>query len=170
VDDFYEYASTVYGGPASFFYTLVDVYASFEYLRHSTAMGAERDGLRGIAERYDMSVGEAAEWYDSYRAEQELRYQKFLAQRDYTVDTLRSSGFEVLRPRYSVNCTVGPIDHHSSYGFFRRALDEVGVSVYPSILAFDLSDTTVRVTAGRDSNELRTALDRLTRLDAGSRR
>jgi len=160
VDDFYEYASTIYGGPASFFYSLVDVYATFEYVKQSGTDAARSEALSGIAVRYNLSPTAAQKWYVEYSSERDARDANFLAQRTYAVDTLRAAGYAVTNPRYSVNCTVA-IDGRSSYGFFRKALDQFGVSVYPNILTFDLADSSVRVTLGRDFGELKLALDRL---------
>ena len=159
VDGFYEYASTTYGGPASFFYSLVDVYATFERLALSGVDDIRDDELRGIEQRYDMAAATAQRWYARYRTERNTRIGRFLAQRSYAVEALRAAGYRVVTPRYSVNCTV-EVDSASSYRFFRRALD-VGVSVYPNVLAFDLSDRGVRLTVGRDFAELRQALSRL---------
>jgi aspartate/methionine/tyrosine aminotransferase len=163
VDDFYEYASTIYGGPASFFYSLIDVYATFEQIRQSGTDAVTGEGLRGIAERYELPVSDAGTWYAQYDAEQDARGKSFAVQRSYAIDRLRAAGYQVTSPRYSVNCTVA-IPGHSSYGFFRDALDQVGVSVYPNILAFDLADRSVRITLGRDFGELKLALDRLSQV------
>jgi aspartate/methionine/tyrosine aminotransferase len=161
VDDYYEYASTVYGGPASFFYSLVDVYMTFELIRCCGAAAVARQELAGVAERYEMSLAEASAWYEQYRREQGERTEGFLRQREYAVGRLAEAGFAVTRPRYSVNCSLDALGQHSSYGFFRDVLEQAGVSVYPNVLAFDLADASVRITMGREPGELSLALDRL---------
>lgn len=161
VDDYYEYASTVYGGPASFFYSLVDVYMTFELIRCSGAPAVATRELAGVAERYEMPGAAAEDWYRQYLREQGERTESFLRQREHAVGRLAEAGFAVTRPRYSVNCSLGALGHHSSYGFFRDALARAGVSVYPNILAFDLADASVRITLGREPGELSSALDRL---------
>lgn len=163
ISGFYEYASTSYGGPPSLFYSLVDVYATFEQMRLAGSGDAEREGIRGIADRYDLGRHEAAGWFGGNCAEMIEREADIIGQRQSAVDTLRSAGFNVVSPLYSVNCTLDIIDEHSGYGFYRRVLQDAGVSVYPNVLAFDLLDSSVRVTVGRHPGEFATAIERLAR-------
>lgn len=164
VDDFYEYASTTYGGPPSFFYTLIDVFASFEHIRLDGTPAGRWETLRGIAERYDLSYLESERWCARYLAETTARDEGLLRQREFALDLLGSAGVTMIAPKYSINCSLQPANCHSSYGYFREAFDRTGVSVYPNILAFDLSDSSVRITLGRNFEELRAGLKRLTTL------
>lgn len=161
ISDYYEYASTIYGGPASFFYTLVDVYATFQGLQLASDDNRQRQTLHDLASRYNITPAGARSWYQQYCHEQQLLHQAFLQQRDSTVDRLRNAGIQLIEPQYSVNCTISGLPGHNSYGTFRSLLDSGGVSVYPNALAFDVSDSSVRITLGRDPDELHAAIGRL---------
>ncbi|MFL6128909.1 MAG: pyridoxal phosphate-dependent aminotransferase [Mycobacteriales bacterium] len=160
VAEYYEYASTTYGGPPSVLYTLVEVLARMERWRVagdgqlSGAHLAEFEPTYGLTGRHLQAA------YDSYLADRAGREDGLRVLRDAAVSGL-SAVADVLRPHWSVNAAVRFAEWDDSYLCFRQLLRETGVSVLPGILTFCLSGSVVRVTSARRWPELRAAISRL---------
>ncbi|HEX7309078.1 pyridoxal phosphate-dependent aminotransferase [Lentzea sp.] len=167
IAEYYEHASTMFGGPASFVYTVVEVLARLERWRLT---GLDAPGPAEVAEfepGYGLTVGSLGRAYRSYVRERN--------DREDVLSTLRSAAChrfaEVSRvtvPAYSINMAVRLPEWDDSYRCFRDLLRETGVSVYPGILNFCFSGSVVRVTTARPWSDLDAASDRL-RLVTGVR-
>ncbi|MEU2062004.1 pyridoxal phosphate-dependent aminotransferase [Streptomyces sp. NPDC013455] len=161
VDEYYEYASTTFGGPPSFFYTLVEVLARME---RWVVTGVEEPGPEQCGEfepGYGVQPRALAAAYRAYRSDRLLRQDALLALRDAVTGGLDLPGVSVMPAAYSINLALTFDDHADSYLCFRDLLRETGVSVFPGLLTFGLSGGTVRITTARRWEELSTALERL---------
>ncbi|MFE4857458.1 aminotransferase class I/II-fold pyridoxal phosphate-dependent enzyme [Streptomyces sp. NPDC056670] len=169
IDAYYEYASSSYGGPPSFFYTVIEVLARLERWR----MEGRDVGLAELAEfesGYGMSLDGLGAAYRGYVADRDTRETDLLALRDAVTGRLRMLDTEVAHARYSINLAVRLRSYEDSYLAFRDLLDQHDVSVFPGLLTFCLSGGVVRITTARPWSELSPALSRMQRFLADRRR
>jgi aspartate/methionine/tyrosine aminotransferase len=161
VAEYYEHASTTFGGPPSFFYTLAEVLARMD---RWIATGVQTPGSAEAGEfeaAYEVDLPRLRTAYASYRSERQRREQGLTALREATVVRLAEVSSSVLRPRYSINAALRFAEWEDSYLCFRQLFAETGVSVFPGVLTFCLSGGIVRVTTARRWEELSTAIDRI---------
>ena len=161
IDDFYEYASTTYGGPPSFFYTLVEVAARMERWR---LLGLEAPGSEHLAEferDYGITRGDLAAAYRSYHAHRLWRDQTVIDLRDGAWAFLHDIGLEVVRPQHSMNLAVRLNGWNDGYLVFRELLQGAGVAPFPGVLTYCLAGGWIRLTTARDPGVLALALRRL---------
>ncbi|MEU6173847.1 pyridoxal phosphate-dependent aminotransferase [Streptantibioticus parmotrematis] len=161
IDEYYEYASTTFGGPPSFFYTLVEVLARME---RWLVTGVEEPDTEQCAEfepGYGLRQRELVAAYRAYRSARLARQESLLALRAATTGGLDLPGVTVMPAEYSINLALTFDDYADSYLCFRDLLRETGVSVFPGLLTFGLSGGSVRVTSARRWEDLSTGLDRL---------
>lgn len=164
VDAFYEYSSTTFGGPASIFYTLVEVLARME---RWLLEGVEQIGSEHVAEfesSYGLDVAGLDCAYRRYAAERAQRAGDLLALRDASCELLAGAGIDFLRPSYSINLSLAPPGQPDGYVFFRRLLAERGVSVFPGLLTMALSDGLARITTARAWEDLSTGIGAMSAL------
>ena len=163
IADYYEYASTTYGGPPSFFYTMIEIMARME---RWLITGIEQLGISEINEfeySYGLELGILQKAYDSYRNDRIKRESALITFRDAASVGLAHASASIIPPRYSINTSLKFPGWDDSYKCFRDLLRETGVSVFPGILTFCFAESTVRVTTARKWTDLSTAI---TRLDA----
>ncbi|MEU6259170.1 pyridoxal phosphate-dependent aminotransferase [Streptomyces sp. NPDC047043] len=161
IDEYYEYASSSYGGPPSFFYTAVEVLARMERWRLE---GRETVGPAELAEYesgYGLTVDGLGAAYRSYADERAERELTLCRTRDEVTRRLLLPDTDVTAARYSINLAVGLRGYRDSYLAFRDLLDRQNVSVFPGLLTFCLSGGLVRVTTARRWSELTHALSRM---------
>lgn len=161
VAEYYEHASTSYGGPPSFVYTLVEFLASFERWRLE---GRDSIGHAQVVE-FEASYGLAPDTlgaaYRAYVAERAARETALIAHRGAVVTELRALRASVVPPRCSINLLATLPGYDDSYRCFRELLRETGVSFYPAILGFRFAGGCVRATSARKWSELSEAFARL---------
>ncbi|MCQ8188153.1 pyridoxal phosphate-dependent aminotransferase [Streptomyces rugosispiralis] len=161
IDEYYEYASSSFGGPPSFFYTVIEVLARLE---RWLITGVETPGpaeAKEFESSYDIDLARLRNAYRGYRVERLRRAEDLTVLRDAATVRLAEIPGRVLPPRFSINTAVELPGWDDSYRCFRDVLRETGVSVFPGILNFCLSGGVVRVTTARPWDELAPALDRL---------
>lgn len=161
IADYYEYASTTFGGPPSFFYTMIEVLARME--RWMIA-GIESLGAGEVAEfesSYGLDAARLQRAYDSYRDERHQREAALVTLRSAAAAGLTRASAKVLPARCSINLALTFPGWNDSYVCFRDLLRETGVAVFPGILTFCFSGGVVRATAARQWSDLSTALARL---------
>ncbi|MGY0236076.1 pyridoxal phosphate-dependent aminotransferase [Longispora urticae] len=161
VAEYYEYASTTFGGPPSFFYTLVEVLARMERWMLD---GVDRLGLSHLHEfeaGYNIRHDLLQRAYDSYRRERRERESGLLTFRDAACARFVEASAGIVRPHYSINMAVQLSGWDDSYLCFRDLLRETGVSVLPGIITFCFSGSFMRVTSARRWEDLSTAVDRI---------
>ncbi|MEU7786164.1 MULTISPECIES: pyridoxal phosphate-dependent aminotransferase [unclassified Amycolatopsis] len=160
IDEYYEHASTAFGGPPSFLYTVVELLARME---RWLVTGLDRPGAAEVAEfepAYRLDADRLGVAYAGYRRERWERQDALTALRDAACHRL-SAVARVTVPAYSINAAVRVPGWDDSYRCFRDLLRTTGVSTYPGILNFCFSGGVVRVTTARPWAELAEAGDRL---------
>ncbi|MEV0829266.1 pyridoxal phosphate-dependent aminotransferase [Nonomuraea rubra] len=161
VADYYEYASTTFGGPPSFFYTIVEVLARMERWLLNGLVTPTAAEVGEFEPAYGMRLGPLIAAYRSYRSERLRREAGLKALRDQASGELAQTPARVLEPHYSINTMVEFTGWDDSYLCFRDLLHGSGVSVFPGILTFCFSGGVVRITSSRREQDLRAALGRL---------
>jgi aspartate/methionine/tyrosine aminotransferase len=161
IADYYEYASTAFGGPPSFFYTLVEVLARMERWLDEGLTSPGPDAVSEFESSYGITAPELGAAYRAYRAERLARDSGLTTMREATTTRLSEMGGLVVPPAYSINTAVRFPGWDDSYRCFRDLLRDTGVSVFPGILTFCLSGGVVRVTTARRWEELDAGLRRL---------
>ncbi|MFF2393284.1 pyridoxal phosphate-dependent aminotransferase [Nocardia sp. NPDC058114] len=161
VDEYYEYASSNFGGPPSFFYTAVEVLARMERWRNEGVSDISPHHLAEFESGYGLTLATLQSAYSSYTAERDGREATLIGMRDIATQRLVLPNTEVAVARYSINTALALSDYDDSYLAFRDLLDHEGVSVFPGLLTFCLSGGVVRVTTSRRWSELDTGLNRL---------
>lgn len=160
ISEFYEYASTTYGGPPSFFYLLVEIMARMEQwmLQGLDDVGpAELSQFEGT---YGLQTANLNRAYHQYRCERRLRDIELASRRQEAVDALESAGICVIRPSFSINLAFQLPGCNDSYLGFRNILRETDVALFPGVLTF-CTGGWMRLTSSRPPDLLATALTRL---------
>ncbi len=164
IAEYYEYASTTFGGPPSFLATLVEMLARMERWRLQEIEPGPTE-LSELDGGYGLTASRLLGAYRSYVADWTLRDQSLKTLRDAGV-----SGFSrvarVVPPAYSINIALELDAWDDSYRCFRDVLRQTGVAVFPGILTFCLSGGVVRVTTARPWRDLRTAIASIEQLQA----
>jgi aspartate/methionine/tyrosine aminotransferase len=169
IAEYYEYASTTFGGPPSFFYTLVELHARMERWRalNRTTLGPGE--AAELSTMYHTGIGRLQAAYDSYCDERERRETALVVLRAASITGLARAGGHAVPTRYSINLAVEFPDWSDSYLCFRDLLRETGVAVFPGLLTFCFSGSPVRITTARQWSTLSAALARLQGRAAQSR-
>ncbi|GAA3728749.1 hypothetical protein GCM10022225_07640 [Plantactinospora mayteni] len=160
IDAYYEYASTTFGGPPSFFYTLVEVLARMERWLHT---GLVVPGWAEVAEfehTYGLDADRLRMAYDAYRHDRINREQELTVLRAAAVTGFSESSALVVPPKYSINLALRFEEWDDSYRCFRDLLRRTGVSTFPGILTFCFSGGVVRVTTARRWADISSAMSR----------
>ncbi|MDO0928869.1 pyridoxal phosphate-dependent aminotransferase [Streptomyces sp. TG1A-8] len=161
IADYYEYASSSFGGPPSFFYTVVEVLARME---RWLITGVDEPGpneLKEFEASYGLDLERLRHAYRTYRTDRLRRAEELTTLRDAATVRLAETPARVLVPRFSINTTVELPGWDDSYRCFRDVLRETGVSLFPGILTFCFSGAVMRITTARPWDQLAPALDRL---------
>ena len=167
IADYYEFASTSYGGPPSFFCLLVETLARMErwMLAGVTEVGSAEHAEFEPA--YGLAAGRLCEAYAVYRADRRNVERRLFELRERSVDLLLCVEADVLPPQHSINATLAFSEWSDSYVCFRDLLHGTGVSFLPGILTFCFSGPVMRMTTARPWADLEQAARRLAgRFDA----
>jgi len=161
IAEFYEYASTTYGGPPSFFYTLVEATARLErYMLQGI-----RPGSAQVAEfepGYSITPAGLAAASSEFVNHRRWRHETLIGLRDHASAALREAGADVVTARHSMNLVARlPGRDDDGYLVFRELLREARTAVLPGLLTFCLSGGWVRVTTARDPALLVESLRRI---------
>jgi aspartate/methionine/tyrosine aminotransferase len=160
IADYYEYASTSYGGPPSVFYTVVEVLARME---RWLITGRDRLGPSEVAEfesSYSLNVPRLQAAYQSYCRDRRSRMDALRKLRDAACHAFSKSAL-VMPPKYSINALVEFDGWDDSYLCFRNLLRETGVGTYPGILNFCFGTSGVRITTSRPWADISAASERI---------
>lgn len=158
---YYEYASTTYGGPPSLFYLFVEMAARFARWE---ALGLDRPDERFLGEietEYGYGMATLAAEYAAFVTHRRDAQRRVTEARERAVTALEDAGCRPIRPRHSINVAIRPSGCANSYTWFRKCLAAQGVSCFPGILTFGLEDDSARITVGRSIDELDRGLARI---------
>ncbi len=161
IDSFYEYASTTYGGPPSFLYTLVEVTSRME---RWLTMGLPEPGPQESAEfepGYGLRLAELTDAYSQFAGDRLQRERELISIRDNTFHRLLAGGTVPVRAPYSVNLVLRSPYFRDGYAAFRHLLHSAGTAVFPGILTFCLDPAWIRITTARDGATVEEGVRRL---------
>ncbi|MCM4083540.1 pyridoxal phosphate-dependent aminotransferase [Paractinoplanes hotanensis] len=160
IAEFYEYASSSYGGPPSFYYTLVEVAARLERMLLLGITPARRE-LAMFDGDYGLTMASLTAAWHAFQADRCQRSAILIRQRQQAAEALAAAGAQVVAARYSMNLAVALGDDPDGYRTFRDVLDAAGVAVLPGILTFCLGGGWVRITSARHPGVLTESLRKL---------
>ncbi|MEV7124676.1 pyridoxal phosphate-dependent aminotransferase [Streptomyces sp. NPDC093260] len=161
IAEYYEYASSSFGGPPSFFYTIVEVLARMERWLITGLTEPGTGELKEFEASYGLDLETLRHAFRTYRTERLRRVSDLTALRDAATVRLADTPARVLRPHFSINTAVELPGWDDSYHCFRDVLRETGVSLFPGLLTFCFSGAVMRITTARPWQDLAPALDRL---------
>ena len=158
LDDFYEHASTTYGGPASLLYLLLEMYALLETAQITgTDLSEHKHYLRS---EYGVTAERLATAVEDYFTAADRMARLVTSRREYATARLRAVGIPVLAAEYSINLTVRMGDT-PSYSLYRQLVSEAGVSAFPGLLTMGDCRGVLRISPCLDETMLENALDRM---------
>jgi aspartate/methionine/tyrosine aminotransferase len=166
VGAFYEYSSTTYGGPASIFYTMTEVIARMERWSIEGHVDVGLAEMKEFELSYELDLSTLQRAYREYTQARHTRASDLALLRDASCQLLYENGGRLLDPTYSINAAVDIGEGQDGYVFFRNLLHQSGVSVFPGILTFVLSQDLVRITSARSWHDLSRGLPPLAQLAA----
>ncbi len=161
MSDFYESASSNYGGPLSFFFLLSEFLHSFEFI--SIKEDFRSSVLSDLSKRYLISMDNMDTLYKDYIETVSKNKKTFETNHSLLLEWYSKNkslfkacydfqGFNIFfEPKTSINC----------HDLFLRLLRDYKVSVLPSDCLGDSSDTLIRITLLEPTNVLIDALGRL---------
>lgn len=154
VKKFYEYASTMYGGPASFFYTLLEILTTMElWISNGIKIPSDED-IKGMKDSYNFKKSQLIKAFSEYAQNRNKRKNELLAARSIATEMFSMDGIQVIPPKYSINFAVNIPKYADSYISFRDILLKTGVSFYPGILNFCFSETISRITFSNSKEKI----------------
>ncbi|EKE18418.1 MAG: hypothetical protein ACD_9C00341G0002 [uncultured bacterium] len=156
IDGYYEYASSSYGSPASFFYLLIEGLAIFEMHRQK---GIELD--KKFFSEYDISSEKLDELFRDYVQQINKNSKAVIDNRLFAIKRLKDAGFEVIEPSHSLNILIYIPGTTDSYTVFLDLLHNTGVSVYPGVLSFIFSKPYVRISPNVERSVLENGLNKI---------
>jgi aspartate/methionine/tyrosine aminotransferase len=156
IDDYYEYASSSYGSPASLFYLLIESLAIFEMHRQK---GVNLD--KKFFSEYNISGEKLGELYHDYVKKINKNNENVIDNRLFAIAKLKNAGFEVIEPTHSLNILINIPGTIDSYSVFLELLHNTGVSVYPGVLSFIFSKPYVRISPNINRDVLNNGLDKI---------
>lgn len=157
--EFYEYASSSYGGPGSVMYLLLELFARFEVARIRGGLNITST-LRTISADYGLTASTLASAFDDYVHTHETMVQSVRSKCALVCQAFSAMGADVIVPECSVN-VVGKLSTKDSYISCREILCDTGVSVYPGLLCCSGSPGIVRISPCIPEPQLSHSLDKL---------
>jgi aspartate/methionine/tyrosine aminotransferase len=152
--EYYEYASTSYGGPPSLFYLMVEMAARFEAWAAANVDVPSERILMDFEASYNFTLGGLLSEYLGYLAQRRESERRIAESRGGTLAALSAAGCDPFLATHSINVAFRPPACASSYVWFRRCLSATNVACFPGILTFVLRDDSLRITVGRRADEL----------------
>jgi len=161
ISDYYEYASTSYGSPASVFYLLVEVMARMLVWLGEGLEAVGSSHVSQFEESYGLTAASLNEAYRRFREDHLARRDLIIARREHAVELARSAGLEVIRPSHSINVAVRFPGGADNYRTFREVLAATGVALFPGVLSYCFDPGWMRVSPAINEVLLTEAFARL---------
>jgi aspartate/methionine/tyrosine aminotransferase len=159
--EYYEYASTTYGGPPSLFYLLVEVAARFEaWLAVNLDVPSEH-ALDEFEPSYGITLQGVTSQYVGYLAQRRQLERRITECRERALSALAVGGCRPAQATHSINVAFQVGDCGSSYVWFRRCLAATNVACFPGILTFGLNEDAMRITIARRIEDLTSGLHKV---------
>lgn len=159
ITDFYDHASTTYGGPPSVFSLLLEVYGRFEALRLQGRHDAT-EIKHAFDPKYGLDSDRLQHGFDSYTQDRESFVDRVKHNRLLSIERLTEAGIEVVAAEYSINllCRHGSLPDYATY---RQLIEGFNVSVFPSSLCMLPGDGMFRISPCLAPHALDDALTRV---------
>jgi aspartate/methionine/tyrosine aminotransferase len=157
IQDYYEEASSGYGGPASIFFLLIELLMLFEYVWISK----DKASFSQICDTYtDIALSKVEELYEDYCACITDNLQLFLDNRKALESWGSKNEFvEKIHLLGGLNFFVKINSGHSSmYAFFEDLISKQRTSVMPSACFGDSRDEYIRISILEDREQIRHGL------------
>lgn len=161
ISEYYEYASTIYGGPPSFFYLLAEVAARFQRWMMQPDFEPAAEHLKEFESGYEFDLARIRAMFTDYATSEQRRQLHITGLRQRFAGELSKIGYDVTVPQYSVNLAVRPPSQEDGWVCYRRLLADAGVAVFPGILTMSFGDPLIRMTVARSEGEITEGLRRL---------
>jgi aspartate/methionine/tyrosine aminotransferase len=167
IREYYEYASTTYGGPPSLFYLLIEMAARFQAWDAAGLQAPSGEAHALFEPAYGFTQGQIATEYADYLVHRRGLEHRVIDLRGAARAALAVGPCRATAATHSVNVSFRIADCDSSYTWFRRCLAATNVSCFPGILNFDFRDDSMRLTVGRGQAEISDALQRIAAFAGG---
>jgi aspartate/methionine/tyrosine aminotransferase len=136
VSEYYEYSSTVYGSPPSFFYLLTEILAKFETWRINNKMFLSTTELNMFEDSYHLDLRLLNNAYAEYYYDRNNRNINLINRIKETMYDFFKNDIDVVNAEASVNVSVIPNKSNNSYTTFKKTMSETNIVVFPGILSF----------------------------------
>lgn len=159
IRDYYEQASTNYGGPASMFFLLSEFLYQFEYAYFTE----QRGSILRLADAYGIPPEEIEELYDDYVSTVQKNRNTFEQNRGVFTAWL-AENIEMFDEAYlfqGINILMKPKGGQKAYDLFGDLIQGQKVSVLPSSCLGDREDKMFRVTILEARDKLEEGLKRI---------
>ncbi len=156
IDDFYEYASTYYGGPISFFYLLLEFDSMFTaYYLEGKEKITEEDILY-YEDTYDLNVEWLQASYENYVNSLEFNHRIIEMQREICCIILAKTPRvkKIIKPKTGVNVFVLIDYDKTSYQFYEELIQSKGVAIFPGICCGLDKGCWIRITISGEYSKL----------------
>lgn len=154
--NYYEQASTSYGGPPSLLFVSSEFMFQFE---HSNVTG-DKQGLARLAERYRVPEPQIEALFSDFLETLEQNQGVYRANRSSFEEWIaaKSELFAATHVFQGINFFVKPDRAQKCYPMFENLVREEGVSVFPSICMGDMTDSMCRITVLETREHVREGL------------
>lgn len=160
---FYEFASSNYGGPQSFFYLLIEIIARMERWKLENIVDLTRQHLLEFEEHYGLSLSNLDKAYKHYKFSRFKRHNLVRGCIGKVTSIMKQNHIDFINPTNSINLTITPNKWHDSYHAFRDILYSTSISIYPGILTFILKGDMCRISPVIDNKLLDQSLVKLSK-------
>lgn len=153
IQDYYEEASSGYGGPASIFFLLIEFLMLFEYVW----LTKDKASFKQICDTYqDIPISKVEELYNDYCSCIKANHRLFLDNRRVLEEWgLKNEFVDKMHLLGGLNFFVKLNSiHPSMYALFEELIQKHRVSVMPSICFGDLKDEYVRISILEDREKI----------------
>ena len=135
LEEFYEYASTYYGGPPSFFYLLLEMDSIFTKYYIEGKKTVQKEDCSYFEDTYEYDTEWVQASYENYINGIEYNHELIQLQREICIDILKDCQKikKIIEPNTGVNLFVLIDCNKSSYSFYEDLIKEKGVAVFPGI-------------------------------------
>jgi aspartate/methionine/tyrosine aminotransferase len=164
IKKFYEFASTTYGGPPSFYFTLLEFLARMESWLLNDVEELTPADVDLFNADYKVKLNTLQKAYATYKDHRIARREELYNLKGICLNYLANTKAQFIMPNYSINIGLEYGGHKDSYGCFRELLHQKSVSFYPGILNFCMSGSLLRMTFTRPVEEIKESLQRLSHI------
>jgi aspartate/methionine/tyrosine aminotransferase len=164
INNFYDYASTNYGGPLSVFFLLAEFIYQFEYILYSGT--PLQDGLQVLSEQYDTSIIKLEHLYFDFIRSIQNNERKLSANRE-SLATWVHKHPKLIDKAFDfggVNVFIKLRKNLKAYGLFLDLIQYSGVSILPSSCLGDETDSMIRITLLEKNTSFKKGLSSLKHL------